>query len=111
MHSGRQEVLAASVGARLSQRELAAATEAAGALGMTLSQWVRRAMLEALQPDTASVVLLQEFMALRHVVLHLYMGALHGERLSKEAIEAVLARADEVKAGLAESRLKGKDRA
>jgi hypothetical protein len=74
------------------------------AQGQTVSEWVRDVLL-ATTPRSTDHVLLSEILALRTIVLNLLFAVASGEIPSMDAMQRLIARADDEKLGKALERL------
>ena len=101
-----------SIGTKVSEEEFAALEECARQADMTLSEWVRAALLSApgveLPGDEAALagrVTLAEVLALRSLLLNLQFRAAKGEPIPEPEMRALIERADGVKMQRARERL------
>lgn len=73
--------------------------------GLTLSEWVRQALLASARASSDTRIVLAEFMALRTVFARLYADSLQGNPPSDARLQAVLQHAEQTKFQLAEDRI------
>jgi hypothetical protein len=66
------------------------------ASGQRFGEWIRATLLKAATPSAESI-LLAEILALRVILLNLGYSTNHGERLTAEAMRALIDRADHEK--------------
>jgi hypothetical protein len=85
--------------------EAASIAEAANACGLTVSEWVRQALLEGTQCPAWARLMLGEFLALRSVVVDLQRDLMQGVKPSTDRTKAILDVADSRKFALADGRL------
>jgi mobilization protein NikA len=86
-----------SLGTKLTEVEYARVEAAALRAGVGLSEWCRRAALDAADRDgsqTPDGVLLAELLALRAVLLNVMFRMTNGDALSKEEMRQLIERAD-----------------
>ena len=101
----RQSQLHNSVGTRMTPEEAKQISHAAAATGVTVSEWVRRSLLEAADCPPWARLLLGEFLALRSVVVDLQRDLMQGVKPSTERTKAILEVADTRKFALADGRI------
>lgn len=101
----RLKQLHGNVTARVSATEAERIKAAAAAAGLTVSDWVRRTMLEAMDCPPWARLLLAEFLALRSVLVDLQAAGIQGTKPSTEHLKAVLDVADQRKFAQADGRL------
>ena len=86
-----------SLGTKLTETEYARVESAAADAGVGLSEWCRRAVLEAAErgaaPSVDSVVL-GELLALRAVLLNVLFRLANGEAITQEEMRQLIERAD-----------------
>jgi len=103
---------------KLSEGELEEVEAAAQQAGKSFSEWARETLLGAARgtgADPAAEATLGEVLALRAVLLNLLYASNQGRQLTQEEMQALIARADQEKAGrtaqvLEEKGRKGKSR-
>jgi hypothetical protein len=86
-----------SLGTKLTEVEYSRVESAAVRAGVGLSEWCRRAVLNAADRDdsqTPDGVLLAELLALRAVLLNVMFRMTNGDALSKEEMRQLIERAD-----------------
>jgi len=94
-----------TVGTRLLPEEAATIADAANASGLTVSEWVRQALLEGTQCPPWARLMLGEFLALRSVVVDLQRDLMQGVKPSTDRMKAILDVADARKFAVADGRL------
>lgn len=70
-----------------------------------VSEWVRAALLRAVDSSPAEPVVLAEVLALRTILLNLHFSVCNGTPLTAESMQRFIERADCEKQGLADARL------
>lgn len=106
MHAGnRSKTLTGNVTARVTPEEQARLQERAEHAGLTLSEWARQVLLEAVGSSQETRLLLAELLALRMIVLRLHLDLIEGDQPTKERVKEILERADATKHALAEQRI------
>ena len=96
-----------SISTKVSHEEFAALEARARAENLTLSEWVREALLSALPesgPDSGEVAL-AEILALRSLLLNLHFRAGKGESVAEPEMRGLIERADGVKMQRARERI------
>jgi hypothetical protein len=96
-----------SISTKVSHEEFAALEARARAENLTLSEWVREALLSALPesgPDSGEVAL-AEILALRSLLLNLHFRAGKGESVAEPEMRGLIERADGVKMQRARERM------
>ena len=100
-----------SISTKVSAAEFAALEARARAENLTLSEWVREALLSALPefgpesgPDSGEVAL-GEILALRSLLLNLHFRAGKGEAVAESEMRGLIERADGVKMQRARERM------
>ena len=101
----RQKHLYNSVGTRMTPEEAKRVTDSAAAAGVTVSEWVRRSLLEAADCPPWARLMLSEFLALRSVVVDLQRDLMQGVKPSTERVKAILDVAETRKFAQADGRL------
>lgn len=71
----------------------------------TISEWARGVLLRAAAPTPGETALLAEVLALRTILLNLHFAVHSGEKLTPEAMQRLIERADQDKMRHAEQRL------
>lgn len=97
-----------SVGTKVTEEEYAGLEACASAQGMSISEWCRSVLLERAagdRPSQADETLLAEVLALRIILLNLHFGVARGETIAADEMQAIIDRADQVKASKAAERL------
>jgi Mobilization protein NikA len=108
MHaSNRSKTLTGNVAARVTPEEQTRLQQRADEAGLTLSEWARQVLLEAVRSSQETRLLLSELLALRMIVLRLQLDLIDGEQPTKERLKEILERADATKHALAEQRIQG----
>jgi uncharacterized protein (DUF1778 family) len=108
MHtSKRTRTRTRSVTAKVSPEEESVLKQRADGLGLTLSEWSRQVLLEALDGSPETRLLLSELIALRMIILRLQLDLIEGDQPTKERLKEILERADATKYALAEQRIQG----
>jgi uncharacterized protein (DUF1778 family) len=108
MHaSNRSKTLTGNVTARVTPDEQVRLQQRADEVGLTLSEWARQVLLEALRSSQETRLLLSELIALRMIVLRLHLDLIEGDQPTKERLKEILERADATKYALAEQRIQG----
>ncbi len=95
-----------SISAKVTEAEYGRLVALAGE--RTLSEWLRTLALDALaatRPESRESIVLAELLALRTIVLNLSFAASRGEPLSADAMQRLIARADQDKVSQAQERL------
>lgn len=106
MHAGnRSKTLTGNVTARVTPEEQARLQERAEHAGLTLSEWARQVLLEAVGSSQETRLLLAELLALRMIVLRFNLDLIEGDQPTKERVKEILERADATKYALAEQRI------
>jgi len=101
----RQKQLYNSVGTRMTPEEAKRVTDSAAAAGVTVSEWVRRSLLEAADCPPWARLMLSEFLALRSVVVDLQRDLMQGVKPSTDRVKAILDVAETRKFAQADGRL------
>jgi hypothetical protein len=108
MHAAnRSKTLTGNVAARVTPEEQARLQQRADEAGLTLSEWARQVLLEAVRSSQETRLLLSELLALRMIVLRLHLDLIEGDQPTKERLKEILERADATKHALAEQRIQG----
>ena len=106
MHaSNRSKTLTGNVTARVTPEEQARFQERAEHAGLTLSEWARQVLLEAVVSSQETRLLLSELLALRMIVLRLHLDLIEGDQPTEQRVKEILERADATKHALAEQRI------
>ena len=92
-----------SVGTKVTDDEYMVIANAAGT--QRISEWLRRVALTAAAAEPADRVLLGELLALRAILLTLHFSWVSGERVTREAMQRLIDRADQDKDLRAQMRL------
>ena len=92
-----------SVGTKVTDDEYEVIASAAGT--QRISEWLRRVALTTAAAEPADRVLLGELLALRAILLTLHFSVAAGERLTREAMQRLIDRADHDKDLRAQMRL------
>jgi len=61
---------------------------------LTISEWARKTLLHAVQPDPMVTALLAEFLALRVILLNLHFALVDGTAVTADSMRALIDRAD-----------------
>ena len=93
------------VSCRLSEMQAQRVADLAAAAGLTTTDWVRQAVVAALDCPPWARLMLGEFLALRSVVVDLQRDLIHGTTASNERVKAILEVAETRKFPLADGRL------
>ncbi|MGA8025571.1 MAG: hypothetical protein WB992_00380 [Bryobacteraceae bacterium] len=101
----RTKLRTRSVTAKVSTEEESLLKQRAKAEGVTLSEWSRQVLLEAVCGSQEIRLLLSELLALRMIVLRLHLDLIEGDQPTKERVKEILERADATKHALAEQRI------
>jgi hypothetical protein len=72
---------------------------------MTISEWVRKLVLQAAQPDPVVTALLAELLALRVILLNLHFALAEGNTVTVDSMRALIDRADHNKWNKVDERL------
>jgi hypothetical protein len=72
---------------------------------VTVSEWARKTLLQAAQPDPLVTTLLAELLALRTILLNLHFALLAGTTVTAETMQALINRADHNKWNKVDERL------
>ena len=72
---------------------------------VTISEWARKVLLQAAQPDPLATALLAEFLALRVILLNLHYALASGKAVTEESMSALIERADRDKWSKVDTRL------
>lgn len=108
MHvANRSKTLTGNVAARVTPEEQAHLQQRADEAGLTLSEWARQVLLEAVRSSRETRLLLSELLALRMIVLRIHLDLIEGDQPTKERLKEILERADATKHALAEQRIQG----
>jgi hypothetical protein len=97
-----------SIGTKVTPEEYARIHALAGE--RPISEWVRAALLKAVDPPSADAIVLAELLALRTILLNLHFHLCSGTPLTAETMQRLIERADEDKRQQAEARLAMADR-
>jgi len=103
----RPRQLEANLTARVSALEAERVKVCAAAANLSVSEWVRRTLLEAINCPPWVRLLLGEFLALRSVVVDLQRDLMQSVTPSNDRVKAILEVADTRKFALADGRLAG----
>ncbi|MFL6448100.1 MAG: plasmid mobilization protein [Bryobacteraceae bacterium] len=98
----RTKTLTASIGAKHTPDEETCIKQAAEQAGLTVSEWCRRAHLEALDVSRGERILLQELLACRRVMLRLTLTT---KQVTEQHLKEFIDQAEAVKRSMAESRI------
>jgi hypothetical protein len=106
MHKGtRPKALIGTASAHVTREEEQRVRQRAAEAGLTKSEWCRRVLLQALEAPQETRLLLSELLALRMIVLRLYLDLIEGDQPTKERVKEILERADATKHALADQRI------
>jgi hypothetical protein len=94
-----------SVGTKVSEEQFTALEARAHARKLTLSEWVREALLKIDEGGVPGNVLLAEIMASRTILLNLVYSISKGQPMTAEAMQELIKRTDENKAKRAQELL------
>lgn len=86
-----------SIGAKVTEEEYARLEELAGAMGRSMSEWVRTQLLDQAEREAAKAgeeTVLAELLGLRTILLNLLFTVAKGEAMTAEQMQAVIERAD-----------------
>jgi hypothetical protein len=78
---------------------------ASAAAPLTISEWARKVLLQAMQFDPMVTALLAEILALRVILLNLHFALAEGKTVSDEFLRALIERADNDKWSKLDDRL------
>lgn len=92
-----------SIGTKVTPEEYARIQTLAGE--QPVSEWVRAALLNAVQPPAADATVLAEVLALRTILLNLHFQVCNGARVTAETMQRLIERADQDKHQQADARL------
>ena len=101
----RKKILTNALALRVTEDESQRISHSAAQAGLTVSEWGRQVVLEALDGPPWTRLLLGEFLALRSVVVDLHNDLLQGVQPSNERLKAILDVADKRKFEQADRRL------
>ena len=101
----RPKVLTAPLSLRVTEDESKRVAARAEAAGLSVSEWGRQAVLDALDCPPWARLALAEFLALRSVVVDLQRDLIEGASPSTERVKAILDVAEARKFALADGRL------
>jgi mobilization protein NikA len=101
----RQKKLTNALAFRVTEDEAARIGACAAQAGLTVSEWGRQVVLDALDCPPWTRLLLAEFLALRSVLVDLQNDLLQGVQPSNERLKAILDVADKRKFEQADRRL------
>lgn len=99
-----------SVGTKLTESEYERLEALAQREGLSLSEWLRRLLLEQAEsgggrPGAAEEILLGEVLALRTILLNVLYKLAQGEKLTPEEMQSLIERADRDKGRKARTKL------
>ena len=97
-----------SIGTKVTPEEYAHIQALAGE--QPISEWVRAALLRAVDPMPPDSVVLAELLALRTILLNLHFHLCSGTPVTAETMQRLIERADQDKRRQAEARLTAADR-
>ncbi len=92
-----------SISTKVTEEEYAQFEALAGA--QTISEWARDVLLRAASPSPAEQTIVAELLALRMILLNAFYKLAQGEKLTGDAMQAIIERADAGKANKAAERL------
>ena len=92
-----------SIGTKVTPEEYARIQSLAGE--QPVSEWVRGALLKAVDPPAGDATLLAELLALRNILLNLHFHLCSGTTVTAETMQRLIERADQDKRQQAEARL------
>lgn len=101
----RKKILTNALAFRVTEDEAARIGACAAHAGLTVSEWGRQVVLDALDCPPWTRLLLGEFLALRSVLVDLHNDLLQGVQPSNERLKAILDVADKRKFEQADRRL------
>jgi hypothetical protein len=101
----RSRSLVATVTAKHTSEEETRIKLQAQQVGLTVSEWSRRTHLDALVVPPWSYVLLSEVMALRKIVVAVYLDLCQGHQPVEARMRAIIDNAENTKHSMADSRL------
>ena len=101
----RPKQLPSHLTARVTQPEAERIKAAATRAGLSVSEWTRRTLIEAVDCPPWARLMLGEFLALRSVVVDLQRDLIQSVKPSAERVKAILEVADQRKLALADGRL------
>jgi hypothetical protein len=101
----RSASLTETLGIRVTDDERNGMEERAQQAGLSLSEWCRQALLQALQVSPETRLILSELLAVRKVFLALDMDALRGQPASEEQIRRAVESAEATKFSMADNRI------
>jgi len=85
----RTKLRTRSVTAKVSPEEESLLKQRANAGGVTLSEWSRQVLLEAVCGSQEIRLLLSELLALRMIVLRLHLDLIEGDQPTKERVKEI----------------------
>lgn len=88
----KQSIRTRTVSTKLSDEEYAQLESLSGS--MTLSEWVREALLKHPEPSPVELALIGEFVALRTILLNVLYKIANNEQITVEAMQQLINRAD-----------------
>ena len=97
-----------SIGTKVTPEEYARIHALAGE--QPISEWVRAALLKAVQPPASDGFVLAEVLALRTILLNLHFNLCNGTPVTAETMQRLIERADQDKHYQARARLATPDR-
>jgi hypothetical protein len=103
--SKRTQILTGNVATRLTPEEAKQVAEAARRAGLSTSEWVRRAIINGLETGADTRLLLSELLALRKILLLLYMDSYEGEKASEARLKRAVELAESTKFAMSEKRI------
>jgi hypothetical protein len=94
-----------SVSTKVTDEEYASLEAQAGE--QTISEWARKVLLKAANPDPAAQATLAEVLALRTILLNLHFAHARGEMFTADEMQKLINQADQDKLDKARERLQG----
>jgi mobilization protein NikA len=101
----RPKQLPSHLTARVTQPEAERIKGAATRAGLSVSEWTRRTLVEAVDCPPWARLMLGEFLALRSVVVDLQRDLIQRTPATTDRVKAILETADQRKLALADARL------
>jgi hypothetical protein len=99
--------LTACANVKVTADELQAIRRRAAIEGLTVSEWGRRKLLEALEVDPVTRTMMAEFLAMRRIVLALYAESRRGgKELSQATLDSLVSDTEYRKYAMADRRIR-----
>jgi hypothetical protein len=101
----RSGSLTKTLGIRVTEDERRSMEVCAGQMGLSLSEWCRRALLQALDISPETRLMLSELLGVRKVFLALCVDVLQGQSLSEQRVRQAVESAEATKYAMADNRI------